>query len=52
MAESKVKDENYYQITGWMINRLGLKGAKLNIFAIIYGFSQDGESEFSGSRGD
>lgn len=50
MADSKIKDENYYQITGWMINRLGLKGAKLNIFAIIYGFSQDGESEFTGSR--
>lgn len=50
MAESKIKDENYYQISGWMINRLKLKGTPLNVFAIIYGFSQDGESEFSGSR--
>ena len=50
MAESKIRDDNYYQISGWMINRLGLKGAKLNVFAIIYGFSQDGESEFTGSR--
>lgn len=48
---SKVKDENYYQISGWMVNRLGLKGAELQIFAIIYGFSQDGESVFSGSIG-
>lgn len=32
-----------------MINRLGLKGVPLNVYAIIYGFSQDGESEFTGS---
>lgn len=50
MAESRIKDENYYQITGWMINKLNLKGTPLNVFAIVYGFSQDGESEFSGSR--
>ena len=49
MAESKIKDENYYQISGFMINRLGLKGVPLNVYAIIYGFSQDGESEFTGS---
>lgn len=41
-------DENYYQITGWMLNRLGLKGVQLNVYAIIYGFSQDGETEFQG----
>lgn len=46
---SRVNDENYYQISGWMVNRLGLKGAELQVFAIIYGFSQDGESMFSGS---
>ena len=46
---SKIRDENYYQISGWMLNRLGLKGSELQVFAIIYGFSQDGESEFSGS---
>lgn len=49
MAESRINDENYYQIQGWMINRLGLKGVPLNVFAIVYGFSQDGESEFTGS---
>ena len=47
---SKIKDENYYQISGWMINRLNLKGTSLNVFAIIYGFSQDEETEFAGSR--
>lgn len=49
MAESRIKDENYYQISGFMINRLGLKGVPLNVYAIIYGFTQDGESEFTGS---
>lgn len=46
---SKIKDENYYQISGWMLNRLELKGTELQVFAIIYGFSQDGESTFGGS---
>lgn len=32
-----------------MVNRLGLKGNTLIIYAIIYGFSQDGESEYHGS---
>ena len=47
MAE--IQDENYYIIHGWIKNRLGLKGTKKDIYAIIYGFSQDGESEFTGS---
>jgi len=45
----KIKDENYYQISGWMLNQLGLKGTELNIFAIIYGFTQDETTEFKGS---
>ena len=49
MAESRIKDENYYQIQGFMINRLGLKGVPLSVYAIIYGFSQDGETEYKGS---
>lgn len=49
MVESKIRDDNFYLIGGWMINRLGLKGTALQIFAIIYGFSQDGEGEFKGS---
>lgn len=46
---SRIKDENYYQISGWMLNRLNLKGTELQVFAIIYGFSQDGESMYTGS---
>lgn len=49
MPEMKIKDENYYQVSGFMITRLGLKGVPLNVYAIIYGFSQDGESEYTGS---
>lgn len=49
MAESRIKDENYYQIQGFMINRLKLKGVALSVYAIIYGFSQDGENEYTGS---
>lgn len=49
MSESKIKDENFYLVSGFMVNRLGLKGVPLNVYAIIYGFSQDGESEFTGS---
>ena len=45
-----IKNENSFVIHGWMINRLGLSGTDLLIYAIIYGFSQDGESVFFGSR--
>lgn len=44
-----VKDENYYQISGWMINKLKLKGTELQVFAIIYGFSQGEQGVFTGS---
>lgn len=47
---SKLKDENYIQISGWMINKLGLKGNALLVYSVIFGFSQDGETEFTGSR--
>jgi DNA-binding Lrp family transcriptional regulator len=42
-------NNNYIQIQGWMINELGLKSNELISYAIIYGFSQDGNSEFTGS---
>ena len=49
MTESKVKDDNFFLVSGWMLNRLNLKGVSLQVFSIIYGFSQDGESYFTGS---
>lgn len=45
-------NENYYVVSGWMINDLKLSGHNLIAYAIIYGFSQDGESMFRGSLGD
>lgn len=44
-----VKPDNYILVYGWMVTELGLKGNELFLYAIIYGFSQDGETEFSGS---
>ena len=49
MAESKVKRDNYINIQGWMVSDLKLKGNELLIYAIIYGFTQDGENRFTGS---
>lgn len=43
-------NKNYINIQGWMINNLKLKGNELILYAIIYGFSQDGESEYYGSQ--
>lgn len=47
---SLVKDENFYVIFAWMMTRLNLKGVALMIYAIIYGYSQDGQSDFTGGR--
>lgn len=47
---STVKDNNFIAIQGWMRTRLNLKGNELLIYALIYGFSQDGNSRFTGSR--
>lgn len=41
---------NYITIQGWMCTDLKLSGNELLIYALIYGFSQDGVSEFRGSR--
>ena len=46
---SAVRDNNFFVVHGWMINRLGLKGNELQIYAIIYGFSQAKDTEFTGS---
>lgn len=39
----------YFTVQGWMISELGLKGNALLTYAIIYGFSQDGVTEYAGS---
>ena len=49
MTPSKVKDGNYIVIQSFMIKDLKLKGNELLTYAIIYGFSQNGEDKFTGS---
>lgn len=44
-----INPTNFYTIQGWMLSDLELKGNALAAYAIIYGFSQDGSSEFTGS---
>lgn len=44
-----IKSENYLVVQGWMISELGLSGNELMCYALIYGFSQDGESVFQGN---
>ena len=44
-----MKDENYIVIQGWMINKLNLKGNELLAYALIYGFSQNNDCEYTGS---
>jgi hypothetical protein len=41
--------DNYIVIQGWMVTELKLSGNNLLAYALIYGFSQDGNSEFTGS---
>ena len=45
-----MKSDNYVVIQGWMCNELNLKGNELLVFALIYGFCQDGTTHFTGSR--
>ena len=44
-----IKDENFCQISGWMINNLDIKGTDLICYAIIYGFSQAKGTYYTGS---
>lgn len=44
-----MKNENYFVVTGWMRNKLKLKGKELLIYAIIYGFSQVRGTKYTGS---
>lgn len=44
-----IDDKNYFVVSGWMVNRLKLSGNDLNVYAIIYGFSQGDGIGFIGS---
>ena len=42
-------ENNYLTIQGWMVSKLELSSNDLLAYALIYGFCQDGETEFTGS---
>lgn len=44
-----VKEDTYVHIESFMVNELHLSGNELITYALIYGFSQDGQSWYSGS---
>lgn len=44
-----MKSSSFYVVQGWMVNELKLKGNNLLVFAVIYGFSKDGQGKFDGS---
>lgn len=44
----KIQDNNYYKINGWFITQLGLKGTRLQVYAIIYSYYETSRI-FSGS---
>ena len=46
----EVRSDSYVSIQSFMVNELHLSGNALIIYAVIYGFSQDGDSWFTGSR--
>ena len=46
---TKVRNENFIVIQGYMINEMKLKGNELLVYAIINGFSQEERQVFNGS---
>ena len=48
---NNVADTTYFSIQAWMVTKLNLKGCERDVYAIIYGYSQDGESDYHGSLG-
>lgn len=43
-----MKNHNFYNVQGWMINNLKLRGNELICYAVIYCFCQDGVSKYMG----
>ena len=49
--KTKLKQGSFFVVQHWMRTELDLKGNELMVYAIIYGFSQDGESVYKGGYG-
>ena len=45
-----INDKSYFTISGFMLNRLGLKGGELLVYALIHSFSIRTGTEFYGTR--
>ena len=48
--KSVINDTSYISIQAFMVNDLHLSGNELIVYAVIFGFSHDGASWYSGSR--
>lgn len=46
-----LNDTSYVTIQAFMVNNLQLKGNELIVYAVIFGYTQDGEHWFYGTRG-
>ena len=44
-----MESNQFFTVFKWMVTELGLKGNSLSIYAIIYGFSQGRDGEYTGS---
>lgn len=42
--------KSFYVVQGWMIHELGLSGTELDVFALIHGFTQDGNTPYIASN--
>lgn len=49
MRKNNANEMNGFYVAGWMIKDLGLSGTKLLVYAVIYGYSQNGVDDFHGS---
>ena len=47
--KNTTKKQSYILVLDWMVDKYHLKGNELLAYALIYGFSQDGDSEYKGS---
>ena len=43
-----MENHNFYQVQGWMVNNLKLRGNELICYAVIFSFCQDEESKYMG----
>ena len=44
-----MKNKDYINVQGWMVNELQLSGNELLLFALIHGYSKDGINKYRGS---